>query len=135
MIITFRKRIVRNLEKTHMRELEILYRTLLFRISSDTFTKNYDHLKRDGIIIKKLLNFMSLKNTTSLIKLLEKNLQEKNWLKLAELLLLHHYDMTYDFAMSKRKGKVLLDLKFNHKVEDVVEIIATKLLSMSWEDS
>jgi tRNA 2-selenouridine synthase len=96
--------------------------------------KNYDHLKRNDIIIKKLLNFMSLKNPTSLIKLLEKTLQEKNWLKLAELLLLHHYDMTYDFAMSKRKGKVLLDLKFNHKVEDVIEIIAIKLLSMSWRN-
>jgi len=43
---------------------------------------------------------------------------------------LHHYDASYDFAMSKRQGRVLSDFKFNHTVEDVVEIVAEKILLM-----
>jgi len=97
---------------------------------SKYLVKNYDHLKNDIPTISNLLKFMALKHPNHLIKLLETYLKKEDWLKLTELLLLHHYDASYDFAMSKRQGRVLSDFKFNHTVEDVVEIVAEKILLM-----
>ena len=91
---------------------------------------NYNHLKEDISTISNLLKFMSLRNPQSLIKSLEDSLQKNDWVELAELLLLHHYDVAYDFSISKRKGTIIADLKFNRKVEDVVEIVAEKILTM-----
>jgi tRNA 2-selenouridine synthase len=96
--------------------------------------KNYDHLKEDAITISKLLRFMSRRNPKPLITLLENSLQEKDWFKLVKLLLIHHYDATYDFSISKRKGMILADLKFDRKVEDVVDIVAKKILSIQQEN-
>ena len=95
--------------------------------------ENYDHLKGDFITISNLLKFMSLRKSKSLIGLLENSLQEKDWFKLAKLLLLHHCDSTYDFAMSKRKGRVIADLKFDHPVKESVEIVVSKILTLQRE--
>ena len=89
---------------------------------------------RVGFTISKLLRFMSRRNPKTLITLLENSLQEKDWFKLVKLLLIHHYDATYDFSISKRKGMILADLKFDRKVEDVVDIVAKKILSIQQEN-
>ena len=53
MIIIFRHFIVRNPEKQHFVEREILYQMRFFRVSGDKITKSYDYLK----IILKIFHF------------------------------------------------------------------------------